>query len=139
MKQYCTRYLLSDDIAKHRIWAVCPLWLSSVPFLPPWMMWTFLPVSIFPVSKYNAMIEIEICNCMCVSDRLQFLELGIDKILKLYALYNNLTTLWEGKSMQFCNCMGKKTPSSFVKICLQNNIAHWTAVSHFKDSSKNIW
>lgn len=43
-----TKYLASDEIAIHRMWAVCPTCRSSVPFLPPGIVCSFFPLSISP-------------------------------------------------------------------------------------------
>lgn len=43
-----TKYFPSDEMAIHRIWAVCPTCRSSVPFLPPGIMWSFFPLSTSP-------------------------------------------------------------------------------------------
>lgn len=43
-----TKYLASDEIAIHRMWAVCPTCRSSVPFLPPGIVCSFFPLSTFP-------------------------------------------------------------------------------------------
>ena len=47
-RELLTKYFPSDDMAMHRIWAVCPTCRSSVPFLPPGIVCSFFPLSTSP-------------------------------------------------------------------------------------------
>lgn len=43
-----TRNFPSEDIARQKTWSVCPVWVSSVPFLPPGIVCSLLPSTASP-------------------------------------------------------------------------------------------